>query len=280
MPSLELLRKYDALRAYFSDFDADGICIAFSGGVDSSLLLKIAVQASSRPVLAVILETQLHPHSDTEAAKRLAETIGADCEVIQIDEFQEPKLLQNPVDRCYLCKHLLFSQLKALAQRTGYQAVFDGTNKDDENQYRPGMRVLKELEIKSPLLALGITKQEVRALSKMLDLPTASLPSTPCLATRLPYGALLDRDLLMRIHDGEDYLRQLGLYNVRLRFHDPLVRIETDCDSFSALIEHRDAIIRRLKQLGFVYITLDLEGFRSGSMDIQIQDAQPVSKSR
>ena len=262
--------KYEKLKEYFKTFQGEGICIAYSGGVDSTLLLRTAADVSSRPVLAVILETQLHPHSDTEAACRMAAACGAGYEVIRVDEFQNPDILQNPVNRCYLCKHMLFSRLKELAFSKGFHAVFDGTNKDDEKEYRPGMKVLRELNIKSPLLELGITKREVRLLSGMLQLPTARVPSTPCLATRLPYGAYLDRALLQRIHKGEELLRNMGFYNVRLRFHDPVLRIELDTEAFPNLLEHRSPIIDGMKSLGFSYLTLDLEGFRSGSMDINI----------
>lgn len=276
--SPELLKKYNALTQYFSKYQNAGICIAYSGGVDSTLLLKTAVDVSASPVLAVILETQLHPHSDTEAAFRRAQSLGARCEIVHVDEFQDPRILQNPVNRCYLCKRLLFSQLKELAFSKGYSTLFDGTNKDDENEYRPGMKVLKELGIKSPLLELGITKSEVRKLSQMLGLPTASAPSAPCLATRLPYGTYLDQDLLGRIHEGEEFLREKGFYNVRLRYHKPVLRIEVDPDSFDRLVAGRGELLPRLKQLGFPYITLDLEGFRSGSMDLHVSvDKQPAA---
>ncbi len=268
--SPELLRKYDSLKEYFSNLDEKGVCIAYSGGVDSTLLLKTASSVCSHPILAVILETQLHPHSDTEDARNMALSLGAECEIIQVDEFQDPRIMQNPVNRCYLCKHLLFTSLQELAFSKGFLAVCDGTNKDDENQYRPGMKVLAELGIKSPLRELGITKQEVRELSAMLGLSTASMPSTPCLATRLPYGAYLDREVLQRVHEGEVYLRSIGFYNVRLRYHEPVLRIEIDTDSFSAFLAKREVVVDTIKKLGFPYITLDLEGFRSGSMDINI----------
>lgn len=294
-----LFPQYETLTSYFKNYIQDGICIAYSGGVDSTLLLKAAVDAvhgvashtqdnqpaliqnSQKPsaadpetdnhtlhqVLAVILETQLHPHSDTEQAYALAQKLGAKPVIIQVDEFQNPEILHNPTNRCYLCKHMLFSQLKELAYSRGYQAIFDGTNKDDESEYRPGMKVLKELQIRSPLLELGITKTQVRQLSSMVGLPTASVPSTPCLATRLPYGAYLDRTLLARIHAGEESLRKIGFYNVRLRYHDPILRLEINCDEFEQMLAKREEILSDLKELGFAYITLDLEGFRSGSMD-------------
>ena len=297
--NLELIQKYGELKSCFKQYQNDGICIAYSGGVDSTLLIRAAIDAVctdskkasakqtacnehdeamnssetqilTKPVLAIILETQLHPHSDTEQAYERAREMGATPVVISVDEFQNPEILQNPVNRCYLCKHLLFSSLKELASAKGYHAIFDGTNKDDENEYRPGMKVLKELGIRSPLLDLGITKACVRSISAMLGLSTASVPSTPCLATRLPYGAYLDRDLLQRIHQGEAFLREKGFYNVRLRYHDPILRLEINCDEFEKMLKLREEIIDELKKLGFVYITLDLEGFRSGSMDVHL----------
>lgn len=290
---MDIYIKYNSLKSYFRPYVSDGICIAYSGGVDSTLLLKTAVDAVQEaaaqsesvtaesdtestaqpaflPVLAVILETQLHPHSDTEQAYQMAQNLGAYPIVIEIDEFQNKELLHNPTNRCYLCKHMLFSQLKAQASELGYRTICDGTNKDDEKEYRPGMRVLKELQIKSPLLELGISKAEVRSISAMLGLSTASVPSTPCLATRLPYGAFLDQEVLKKIHLGEQLLRQMGFYNVRLRYHEPILRLEIDCTDFEKLLKHRTEIVQNIKELGFSYITLDLEGFRSGSMDLAV----------
>lgn len=279
----ELAQKYEALLQLFAAADKDNVCIAYSGGVDSTLLLKAAVEACSHPVLAVILETQLHPHSDTEIAYERATGLGAQCEIIRIDEFQNQELLNNPPNRCYLCKRFLFTSLQSLARKKGFHALFDGTNKDDENEYRPGLTALRELGIRSPLQELAFTKKEVRALSAVLGLPTSSLPSTPCLATRLPYGVQLDHALLQRLHEGERFLRSLDFFNVRLRFHDPILRIEIDCESFPALISNRETILSRLKQLGFLYVTLDLEGFRSGSMDLLLTDSiktQPSSQNK
>lgn len=266
-----LLQKYNDLKLYFEKNAKKGICIAYSGGVDSTLLLKSAVEAASSQecrVLAVILETKLHPHSDIMLAMTRAKELHAIPVVIPIDEFQEPEIMNNPIDRCYLCKRLLFSKLKEFAVKKGCVFVCDGTNKDDAKEYRPGMKALKELDIHSPLLELGITKAEVRSISAALGLSTAAVPSTPCLATRLPYNTRLDVVLLRRIHAGEEWLRSLGFYNVRLRFHEPVLRIEIDCSDFKLLLDHREKIIKKMKTLGFVYITLDLEGFRSGSMDV------------
>lgn len=277
--SSELAQDYARLTDYFRALDAKGIGIAYSGGVDSTLLLKAACEVSSRPVLAVILETELHPHSEIETAVAMAKKLGAECTVIHVDEFQDPQILKNPVNRCYLCKHLLFTQLQQLAHANGRNAVCDGTNKDDEKQYRPGMLVLKELGIYSPLRELGFTKQRIRELSAALLLPTASMPSAPCLATRLPYGAFLDRELLSIIHEGEEFIRQMGFYNVRLRYHDPILRIEVDRASFPDLLTKSEEVVSEMKRLGFLYITLDLEGFRSGSMDVSLSTSPAADPS-
>lgn len=290
----------------FKTYLEEGICIAFSGGVDSSLLLKAACMArdealacgeisphnsQSEPVnyaqpspesipatqnipkiLAIIAETQLHPHEDTLQAEELARSMGAECLVLPIDEFQDTRIKNNPVNRCYLCKRLLFSSIKETARSMGRLHVFDGTNQNDTKEYRPGLAALEELGIHSPLKEMDITKEQVRELSRQLGLKTFDKPSAPCLATRLPYGARLDFELLDRIHQGETILRNMGFYNVRLRFHEPLLRIEVDKKDFSKILEHQDSIILQLKQLGFLYITLDLEGFRSGSMDIVLEN--------
>lgn len=277
---------------YFNPYLRDGICIAFSGGVDSSLLLKAACMAREEAltdisckvsseissdfsgtfprILAVIAETRLHPQEDTLQAKALANSMGADCLVLSINEFEDERIMSNPVNRCYLCKRLIFSSIKNMALENGRAHVFDGTNQNDTAEYRPGLAALGELGIRSPLKELGITKDRVREMSRKLRLVTSDKPSTPCMATRLPYGARLDYGLLHRIHQGENLLRAMGFYNVRLRYHEPLLRIEVDLPALDQLIRQREAIVKQMKELGFSYITLDLEGFRSGSMDISL----------
>ena len=267
------------LIQYFKPFLQEGICIAFSGGADSSLLLKAACLAAERTagtnapashprILAVIAETRLHPHEDTLQARELALSMGAGCLVLHVDEFSDPAIMENPENRCYLCKRLLFSSIIKTASEHGCHHVFDGTNQNDTAEYRPGLAALSELGIHSPLKELGITKNEVRELSRQIGLQTSDKPSAPCLATRLPYGAHLDFALLDRIHQGEKALREMGFYNVRLRFHEPLLRVEVDTEYFDQILAQRQKILSLLKNLGFTYITLDLEGFRSGSMDI------------
>ena len=251
----------------------EGICIAFSGGVDSTLLLYAACQAVSKinpdkTVLAVTFETRLHPHGDTEEAKELALSLGARHKVIVIDEFSDERITNNPTDRCYLCKSLLFRTLLQTAEAEGYHFICEGSNMDDTRAYRPGLKAIREAGVHSPLIDCHLYKKQIRAISKQAGLSTASKPSTPCMATRLPYNTKLDYELLDRLNRGETFLRELGFYNVRLRYHDPILRIEIDPSAFPRLMEQSKAIVFALKKLDFPYITLDLEGFRSGSMDL------------
>lgn len=265
---------YHKLTSLFDKHTSEGIAIAFSGGVDSSLLLKAACDAgkrAGRPVLAVTFETRLHPHGDLEEAKAIAKSLGSVHKTIVVDEFTDPEIMNNPVDRCYRCKKLLFQTLITYAHQEGYTYLADGTNYDDRNAYRPGMKALVELGIHSPLLELEITKKQIRSLSAEQGIVSSDKPSAPCLATRLPYGTRFDFELLERIDRGEQFIRNLGFYNVRLRLHEDILRIEVDQKDFGHFLECKDRIIEQLKQLGFLYITLDLEGFRSGSMDVKIK---------
>lgn len=267
---LPLLNK---LTTTLKDHIQEGICVAFSGGVDSSLLLKIVCDIGkqfNQKVLAVTFETKLHPHGDLNEARAIASEFGAIHKIIEVDEFSDPEIMNNPVDRCYRCKNLLFQTLIKFAKGEGYDYIIDGSNFDDLKAYRPGMRALKELGIHSPLLELKITKPQVRSFASYLNISSSNKPSAPCLATRLPYGATLDFDLLARIDQGEKLIKEFGFYNVRLRLHKDILRIEIDSQDFNHFIEKKDDLLLRLKELGFLYITLDLEGFRSGSMDINI----------
>lgn len=267
---LTLLNKLNiALEGHINE----GICVAFSGGVDSSLLLKIACDLGNQynqKVLAVTFETKLHPHGDLNEAKVIASDFGAIHKIVEVDEFSDPEIMNNTVDRCYRCKNLLFQTLINYAKQEGYHYLIDGSNYDDLKAYRPGMKALKELGIHSPLLELEITKSQVRALASYLNITSSNKPSAPCLATRLPYGDTLDFDLLARIDQGEKLIKEFGFYNVRLRLHKDILRIEIDSQDFFKFIEKKDYLLLRLKELGFHYITLDLEGFRSGSMDLHI----------
>lgn len=249
----------------------ENIMIAFSGGVDSSLLLQMAclyAKQNMTLVYAVTVSTKLHPHGDVEIARRVAEETGAIHKVIEIDELQETGIENNPKNRCYLCKKGIFTKITELAKELGVHVILEGTNEDDLHVYRPGIQALKELGIKSPLAECGITKAQIREMAKEKGISVANRPSMPCLATRLPYGDAISYELLAQIDKGEQYLRSFGFYNVRLRVHGTITRIEVDQKDIPDLLEHREEIITELKKLGFIYITVDLEGFRSGSMDL------------
>lgn len=270
-----LTKQLSRLMETLGWHQSEGLCVAFSGGVDSSFLLKAACDTaknSSLPVLAVTFSTALHPTGDVAQCEEMAKQFGAVHKVICIDEFSNPAITKNPIDRCYHCKKLLFLTLIKTAEEAGYGYIMDGSNYDDLNAYRPGMKALKELSIHSPLLELEFKKEHIRSLAESLHVPSFHKPSAPCLATRLPYNTPFDFNKLRQIEKGEDYLKTLGFYNVRLRLHEEIARLEIDAIDFPVLLNHKEEIISHLKELGFRYITLDLEGFRSGSMDIGILD--------
>lgn len=264
------------LESYMNRFSQEDICLAFSGGVDSSLLLKAAlaaVKGSGHSVYAVTFNTRLHPPCDLEAARQIAGELGGIHVVLEIDELEQKEIAENPVDRCYLCKRQLFTKLEEYAAGKGCRHILDGTNWDDLHVYRPGIKALRELGIISPLAELQLTKEQVRSLAAEYGISAASRPSTPCMATRLPYGAKLDYALLERIETGEMWLREQIGGNVRLRIHGEVARIEVEAASMENMIRLRIQAAGRLKALGFHYVTLDLEGFRSGSMDQYIASA-------
>lgn len=263
-------QKKDLLRKRMAEYMEEDVIIAFSGGVDSSLLLKLACDASrvtGRKVYGILLHTMLHPKAELEEAERVAQETGAVFRVLKIDELEGAGIENNPADRCYLCKRYLFGELLREAEQLGVSRILEGTNEDDLHVYRPGIRAVRELGIISPLADAGFTKADVRRLAEEYGISVSKKPSTPCLATRFPYGVRLSYEEMRRVEQGEAYLRSLGLGNVRLRVHDQLVRLEVDRDDMGKIMERREDAAAYLRRLGYVYITLDLEGFRSGSMD-------------
>lgn len=275
-----LAEKYKLLLERIGNRVPEGIVVAFSGGVDSALLLKAACMAAEEKgvrVYAVTVQTKLHPAKDLEEAGVAAAKCGAVHRVLHIDELTETGIETNPVNRCYLCKRGIFLKIKEFAGSLEAGCILEGTNADDLGQYRPGIRALKELGIDSPLAACGLTKEEIRKLAGELGISAADRPSAPCLATRLPYGTKLNYDLLARIDEGERFLRELGFYNVRLRAHELTeivgekkmwhARIEVDREDLPKLLKCGTEVTEKIRELGFARVTVDLEGFRSGSMD-------------
>lgn len=267
--------KCEPLFRILDKLTKENTAVAFSGGVDSSLLLKLACLRAKKQgtyVYAIAAHTELHPSGDLEIAKRVAEESGAAFTVLKLQELKEADIVNNPVDRCYRCKKLLFKEIKRKAEELGAKVLIEGTNLDDTKVYRPGLKAIEELGIKSPLKDAGLTKKEVRKLAAAYDISVADRPSTPCLATRFPYGAVLSLEKMKKVEQGEAFLRELGLYNVRLRVHGETARIEVDEKDMPKLLESRKEVVEFLKGLGYWYITLDMEGFRSGSMDIGIDN--------
>ena len=271
----EYLEKREQLIRRMAQYAGQDVMVAFSGGVDSSLLLKLAheaVQKTGKEVYAVTMQTRLHPTREIEEAKRVCEEIGAVHIVIAVDELEEAGIMNNPVERCYLCKKHLFLKMKERASELGISVILEGTNEDDLHVYRPGIKALRELQIISPLAEAGLTKAEVRKMACEYDISVSSKPATPCLATRFPYGTELTYEKMAQVEKGETFLKEMGIHNVRVRAHDKLARIEIDETTFGEFLDHKKEITDYLKSLGFVYITLDLEGFRSGSMDVGINE--------
>ena len=243
------------------------LAIAFSGGVDSTYLLHKAALAGKEKVTALIMKTPSVPERELDEAVAFCKSRGISFFVLPADPFSAAGFRENGRDRCYICKHFLFSALLEKAKEEGIPFVADGTNADDRKEFRPGLRALKELDIRSPLAEAGLTKKEIRELSEKEELPTWNKPSFSCLATRFPYGEELTVEKLRRTEAAENLLAELGFTQRRVRVHGNLARIEVLPSEIPLLLERRDMISSRLEELGFLYTTVDLKGFRSGSMD-------------
>ena len=253
------------------------VLVGFSAGVDSTFLLYAAVQAlGGDKVLAVTGKSNTIPAHQLEAARKYAELIGARHEVLETRELEKPGFRDNPADRCFICKSELYSRLIKLAQERGLGAVVDGSNADDLGDYRPGMKALRQLGIRSPMLEAGLTKEQIRFLSKKAGLPTWDKPAFPCLSSRIPYGMKITDEALLRIDQAEQYLKSLGIQGpVRVRHHDDLARIEVNSEAIEFLLtaEVHPAVVARFKEIGYKYVTLDLQGFRSGSLNEAIGES-------
>jgi uncharacterized protein len=246
------------------------VAIGFSGGVDSTLLLRVALDVlGAENVLAVIADTPSMPRKEFAEALQLAEGMGAVCAVIHPDELGDPRYAANPADRCYFCKKHLFQGIADLAAARGFAAVLDGNNADDAGDYRPGRRAAQELRVKSPLMEAGLTKAEIRALSARFGLPTADKPAMACLASRIPYGTPVTADVLGQVERAEAVLREAGFAQCRVRHHGEVARIEVAVGELPRLLDGavRETLVRRIKEAGYRYVTLDLQGYRTGSLN-------------
>jgi uncharacterized protein len=244
------------------------LAVAFSGGVDSSLLCAIAAAELGDRALAVTVVSPMLPRSELESARALASALGIRHVLVEDGEIEEA-VARNPADRCYHCKNIEFAHIRRAAAELGIDTVAEGSNLDDLSDYRPGAAATRELGIRSPLKEAGLTKAEIRAISKRLSLPTWDKPAFACLASRVPYGERIDAAKLARVESSEDYLRGLGFRQFRVRSHGDIARIELARDERSKLFreELMDAVSARLKSFGFVYVCLELEGYAMGSMN-------------
>lgn len=247
------------------------VLVAFSGGVDSSLLLKIAVDTLGDKAVAFTEASPLHQAWEVAEAKELARELGAKHLVITSEELASPAFVENPPDRCYICKKAIFARALEMAKELGLAEVIDGSNVDDLGEYRPGRKALEELQIKSPLLEAGFTKKDIRAASRQLGLPTWNRQSLACLASRFPYGTAITVEKLRQVEMCETFLRSEGFTVFRVRYHGDSARIEVEQSELKRLVasELRERVTTYFKAAGFTYVAVDLEGFRSGSMDAQ-----------
>lgn len=253
-----------------------GLLVAFSGGVDSSLLLAAVVRArGTGSVLAATVASPFQPSDELELAREAAAALGVQHRVLALDPLSDLALRSNPPDRCYLCKLMIFRAMLDLARAEGLAVVVEGSNADDQRDFRPGRRALRELGVRSPLREVGLGKPEIRELARSLGLASWNRPALACLASRIPYGQELTEERLRRVDRAERFLRSLGLDLVRVRDHGVLARVEVEPSGLARLVEPeaRAAVVTELKRLGYQYVTLDLEGYRTGAMNEVIDPA-------
>ena len=264
----ETERKYKLLKENLRSLGS--VAVAFSGGVDSAFLLKAAHDVLGEGAVAVTARAAAFPRRESREAEEFCRKEGIRQIVFDFDVMSVEGFAQNPPDRCYRCKKALFEQLLWTARKNGYVCAAEGSNMDDNRDYRPGHRAIAELGIKSPLRDASLTKDEIREISRELGLPTWDKPSYACLASRFVYGETITADKLSKVEQAEQYLMERGFRQMRVRVHGELARIEVPAEDIERFLseEIRRDILRRLKELGFTYVTLDLAGFQSGSMNL------------
>lgn len=266
-------KKIQKLRKILKNYKS--VLVAFSGGSDSSFLLKAAIDfLGGDKVLAVTVKSEFIPEKKITEAKNIADAIGSKWESLEIPILSESNLIRNPINRCYLCKKIILKNLKKIAKKAGINQVVEGAIIEDKETYRPGSKAIKELKIKNPLIEAELTKEEIRKLSRKLSLPTWNKSSFTCLATRFPYGTKLTKKNLKKVATAEDFLANKTFKQFRVRYHENIARIEVPEKDFDKLLSQRKNIITEFKKIGYDYITLDIEGYRSGSMDIGIKNGQ------
>ena len=263
--------KYDRLVELLRELDS--VVVAFSGGVDSTLLARAAKDALGERAVLVTADSETYPASELDEARRLGALLDMRHLVVRTEELQNPEYARNPVNRCFFCKEELFARLAPLAEREGCRALVYGANMDDLGDHRPGMQAARERGVRAPLIEAELWKEEIRTLSRELGLPTWDKPSFACLSSRFQYGDRITAEKLRQVDAAEAFVRSLGFRQFRVRHHDRLARIEVSHDEIARLWEdgRREAIVKRLRELGYVYVAVDLAGFQSGSANLLLK---------
>lgn len=273
MPDMEVMhKKLECLKDTIKGYG--GVAVAFSGGVDSTFLLKVAHDVLGARCVAVTVRSRLFPARELSEASEFCAKVGVRLLMVDADGVFMEGIAHNPPDRCYICKRGLFGLMLNAAAAEGMSVVCEGSNTDDLGDYRPGLKAISELGIQSPLRECGLSKREIRALSAELGLATADKPSFACLASRIPYGERITTEKLGRIERAEDFLRDAGFRQVRVRIHGDTARIEVEPDRLADALEVRGRIVDALRGFGFSYVSLDLQGYRTGSLNEPIHAAR------